>query len=112
MAKINKAIQGEDIQGKGKILANACLLVLEEKDKVQKRGREESKMVQCDKMQGRRKLQCIESSQLCTTMLYKGWRNRGQGKASGLDVRRVIGMEQLSKQFQSTGGYRNDAEKC
>lgn len=34
MAEINKAIQGEDIQGKG--FASACLLMLEEKEKVQK----------------------------------------------------------------------------
>lgn len=67
-------------------------------------------MVQYDKMQGRRKLQCIESSPL-RIMLYKGSGNQGQGKANDLGVRRVIGLEQLSKWFQSTGGDRNDVEK-
>lgn len=36
VAKINKAIQGEDIQSIGKTLANVCLLLLEEREEVQK----------------------------------------------------------------------------
>ena len=69
MTKINKAIQGEDIQGKGRNLARACLLVRRERESQKKRGGEETMMVQYDEMQERRKPRRVESSKLCI-MLY------------------------------------------
>lgn len=65
----SKRHQGEDTWGKGKTWSHACVSVLEEKEKVDKKssgqGRgEEIKMAQDHEMWERGKLQCVESSQL------------------------------------------------